>query len=171
MLLWVSIAASIISTASSWFFYSRWNEVEEGHYELLQKNSELSSAYNLMELALDSVVNELSITRDPMYKVVQLRERSALGREAARIWWNPYNRNTSFDPLTLPALAGDSVYRIWCKAGGTMVLVGSFKGNVPGGQLLSAGKVAAAEEWFVHPSAINDTVPPAGEKMMYSSGR
>lgn len=168
-LLLASIAASVISTASSWFFYSRWNEVEDGHFELMKKNSELLAAYDLLETAFDSTSRELTVMHDASYKVISLREKVALGKEVCRIWWNPYNRKTFFDPLALPVLEGDSVYQLWCSTAGSQWLVAAFDEKTESGALSAAGQVATADAWHVRTTAKSDTSAPSIPQFRYSS--
>ncbi|MFM8432099.1 MAG: hypothetical protein ACKOQ6_10365 [Bacteroidota bacterium] len=170
-LLLASIAASVISTASSWFFYSSWNEVEDGHTELMKKNSELTATYSLLETAFDSTSRELSIMRDPNYRSIPMYEGSETRKEMCRIWWNPYNRKTFFDPLSLPTLPGDSVYQLWCSSNDNVWLVSTFGGDATGGKLLNAGLVAVADNWTLRPCSKTDSMAPDRKSFVYSSFR
>lgn len=170
LLLLASITASVISTISSWFFYSKWNEVEDGHYELLKKNSELSAAYDLLETAFDSLSEESAVFRDPDFKVIPVNDRSSFEKSACRIWWNPYNRHTYIDPLALPRLSNDSIYQLWCMAAGKPQLITAMSGDPGGGKLHAAGDVAVAETWMVRASLPDDTVFSGTQSVHYRSG-
>lgn len=168
-LLSASIAASILSTVSSWFFYSRWEEVEDTHLELQKKNNELSASYEMLQTAYDSVLAELSVLHDPEFRSISLYAKDAPKKECLRIYWNPYNRKTFIEALSLPAIAEGQEYKLYCTAGRENILATTFSREIQEEHLISAGKVAAAERWMLYAAERGDTLPPATADLLLSS--
>ena len=67
-----SLAALVVSTFASWFFYSRWNEAEERYTSLLNEKNELAQNYNLVKSSYDEMVVNLVVMRDESSNVIVL---------------------------------------------------------------------------------------------------
>lgn len=142
-----SLAALVISTFASWFFYSRWNDAEERYTALLKEKNELSVNFNVVKTAYDETLANLLIIRDELSVVVTLHPIDTSHSYQARIYWNKYNRHTYLDVLSLPDPANDKQYQLWSYADGKTIDAGAFQNNFHGIQRVK--DVIKAESWIV----------------------
>ena len=168
-LLTASILASVLSTISSWFFYSSWAEVEDTHFVLQKKNDSLNTSYEMLQTAFDSCSNELSLLSDPEYRLIGLSVADVPQKERMRVLWNPYTRKTFVSLLSLPAIEPAEEYKLYCTAGKAFVLVAVFPDNISNDHLMAVGKVAVAESWQLFRTTKGDTNAPAPNQLLLSS--
>ena len=168
-LLTASILASVLSTISSWFFYSSWAEVEDTHFELQKKNDSLNTSYEMLQTAYDSCSEELSLLNDPEFRMIGLKSADAPQKERMRVLWNPYTRKTFVSLLTLPAIEQVEEYKLYCTAGKELVLVAVFPENISNDHLMAVGKVAVADHWQLFRMTKGDKNAPAPDQLLLSS--
>jgi hypothetical protein len=168
-LLTASIVASILSTISSWFFYSRWEEMEDTHFELQKKNNELSTTCDMLQMAHDSVLTELEVFHDPEFRVFSLYSKDAPKKERMRVFWNLYNRKTFVEALSLPPLQPGEHYELYSVVGNNRQLVATMSGETIYEQLSLAGNVAAADGWELHKAVFGDSTATVENSLLLSS--
>ncbi len=121
-----SLAALVVSTFASWFFYSRWNEAEERYTILLNEKNELAQNYNLVKTTYDETVTNLIIMRDESSKVFVLNATDSTKRFQARVYWSKYTNHAFLDVLSLPTPEDGKQYQLWAIIDGKPVDAGVF---------------------------------------------
>src|SRR6476620_2356320 len=111
-LLAASLAALIISTFASWFFYSRWNEAEDRYSLVLKEKTDLSQNFDRVKADFDTYLNDFVILKDPFANVYQLNPVDSGGQYICRIYWNRFTKDVYIDAINLPLSAN---YHLWGK--------------------------------------------------------
>ncbi len=142
-----SLAALVVSTFASWFFYSRWNEAEERCISLLNEKNELAQNYNLVKSAYDETVVNLVVMRDESSNVIVLNSIDSTHHYQARVYWSKYTHHAFLDVLSLPSPGEENQYQLWAIIGGKPVDAGVF---FTGSQSLQRMKeIIQADVWAV----------------------
>jgi anti-sigma-K factor RskA len=108
-----SLAALVISTFASWFFYSRWVDEADRFSNLLSDKNELAESYNLVKFTYDENLTKLFVMRDPSTRMFELRSADTSTHYLARVYWNPVNHRTYVDMLSLPDAGEGKQYQLW----------------------------------------------------------
>ncbi len=142
-----SLAALVVSTFASWFFYSRWNEAEERYTLLLNEKNELAQNYNLVKTTYDDTVMNLVIMRDESTNVIVLNATDSTKQFQARVYWSKYTNHAFLDVLSLPTPVEGKQYQLWALIGGKPVDAGVF---ITGTQRIQRMKdINQADFWAV----------------------
>ncbi|MBL0105571.1 MAG: anti-sigma factor [Bacteroidetes bacterium] len=142
-----SLAALVVSTFASWFFYSRWNEAEDRYSSVLKDKNQLAQNYNLVKNEFDRNLSDLIVIRDPNARVVALSATDTTKHFQARVYWNPYSRQSYIDILALPEPATGQQYQLWALFKGQPVDAGVFELGVEGVQRMK--DIISADAWAV----------------------
>lgn len=110
-----SLAALMISTFASWFFYSRWVEAEERYSGQLAEVNQLSQTYNMMKTSLDESVTNLARLRDEYSAVYQLSPVDTSKHYNVRVFWSKYSKQTYLDVIMISPPTKGHVYHLWSK--------------------------------------------------------
>ena len=157
------LAALVVSTIASWFFYSRWNEAEDRYSSLLNDKNQLAQNYNLVKNEYDRNVNDLIVMRDQKSKVIQLFSTDTTKNFEARVYWNKNTRESYIDVLSLPIPEEGKQYQLWALVGGKPVDAGVFEMSVSGIQRVK--DIPEADAWAVTLEPIGGSVNPTLEQM------
>lgn len=156
------LAALVVSTFASWFFYSRWNEAEDRYTSLLNDKNQLAQNYNLVKNEYDRNVNDLIVMRDQQALVVQLFSTDTAKNYEARVYWNKNTRESYIDILALPVPDEGKQYQLWALVGGKPVDAGVFE-LVAGIQRVK--DIPEADAWAVTLEPKGGSVSPTLEQM------
>jgi len=148
-----SLAALIVSTFASWFFYSKWDDAEKNYSGMLQDKNELSENYNVMKSAYDEQSVMLSVIRDPGSKAFDLFPVNISLIYKARVFWNGSLQQTYVDALALPSLEKGKQLQLWCIVRGTALDAGIIINGQHGVQRMK--DMPEAGMWLI-------TLEPAG---------
>lgn len=148
-----SLAALVVSTFASWFFYMRWDESEANYSKLLSEKNELLQNFNLVKSAYDETVSGLVIMRDENANVHTLKPADTTLHYQARVYCNEQTKRTYIDVLLIPEPADGKQYQLWAQSNGKIIDAGVFSARTPGIQRMK--DVPGAESWFV-------TIEPQG---------
>lgn len=159
-----SLAALVISTFASWFFYSKWEESEDRYIELLKQKNQLSQELTVLRSEFEDAFSELIILHDVNFKAVSLTSKDTVHKFQARIYWNPYTRETYLDPLSVPQPDSGMQYQIWSFVNKTASSSGLLQPEFSGDQLYRINNTAAAESWAI-------SLEPAGGSPEFSAER
>ena len=156
------LAALVVSTFASWFFYSRWNEAEDRYSSLLNDKNQLAQNYNLVKNEYDRNVSDLIVMRDQQSKVIQLFATDTTKNYEARVYWNKNTRESYIDILALPTPDEGKQYQLWALVGGKPVDAGIFE--------MAAGiqrvkDIPQADAWAVTLEPKGGSVGPTLEQM------
>ena len=157
------LAALVVSTFASWFFYSRWNEAEDRYSSLLNDKNQLAQNYNLVKNEYDRNVNDLIVMRDQKSKVIQLFSTDTTKNFEARVYWNKNTRESYIDVLALPIPEEGKQYQLWALVGGKPVDAGVFEISVSGVQRVK--DIPEADAWAVTLEPTGGSVNPTLEQM------
>lgn len=160
------LAALVVSTFASWFFYSRWNEAEDRYSALLSDKNQLAQNYNLVKSEYDRNVNELIIMRDQQSKVIQLFSIDTTKNYEARIYWNKNTRESYIDVLALPVPEEGEQYQLWALVKGKPVDAGVFEISISGIQRVK--DILEADSWAVTLEPKGGSLSPTLEKLFLS---
>ncbi len=154
-----SLAALVISTFASWFFYSRWNDAEERYTALLKEKNELSINFNVVKTAYDEALANLLIIRDELSTVITLHPIDTSRSYQARVYWNKFNRHAYLDVLSLPEPPAEMQYQLWAYFNGQTVDAGSVQADSHSIQRVK--DVENAESWLVTLEPKTGSVAPS----------
>ena len=157
------LAALVVSTFASWFFYSRWNEAEDRYSALLGDKNQLAQNYNLVKNEYDRNVNDLIVMRDQQSTVIQLFSTDTSKNFEARIYWNKNTAESYIDVLALPIPDEGKQYQLWALVGGKPVDAGVFEMAVGGIQKVK--DISAADAWAVTLEPKGGSVSPTLDQM------
>lgn len=157
------LAALVVSTFASWFFYSRWNEAEDRYSALLNDKNQLAKNYNLVKNEYDRNVNDLIVMRDQQSKVIQLFSTDTTKNFEARIYWNKNSHESYIDVLALPIPDEGKQYQLWALVGGKPIDAGVFEITLSGIQRVK--DIPAADAWAVTLEPKGGSVSPTLDQM------
>ena len=157
-----SLAALIVSTFASWFFYSKWDEAERKYSGMLQDKNELSENYNVMKSAYEEQSVMLSVIREPGSKAYDLFPVNISLIYKARVYWNGSLQQTYVDALALPPVEKGSQLQLWCIARGVTMDAGVIINGQHGIQRMK--DMPEAGMWFI-------TLEPSGGSSSPDLGR
>jgi anti-sigma-K factor RskA len=121
-----SLAALIVSTFASWFFYTRWDEAEKRYTDLLNEKNELAENYNMVKASFDESMTTLLVMRDENSRMIELNSTDTSHKYMARVYWNRQTHHSYIDVLSLPAPAHGKQFQLWALVGGKPVDAGVF---------------------------------------------
>lgn len=153
-----ALAALVVSTFASWFFYSKWNDAENRYSALLNDKNQLAINYNMVKIEFDRTNSDLIVMRDAETNVVQLSAKDTSQSFEARVYWNKNTKQAYIDVLNLPAPAPGKQYQLWALVAGKPVDAGIFELN-EGIQMVK--DVLQADAWAV-------TIEPKGGSLVPS---
>ena len=157
------LAALVVSTFASWFFYSRWNEAEDRYSALLNDKNQLAKNYNLVKNEYDRNVNDLIVMRDQQSTVIQLFSTDTTKNFEARIYWNKNSHESYIDVLALPIPDEGKQYQLWALVGGKPIDAGVFEITLSGIQRVK--DIPAADAWAVTLEPKGGSVSPTLDQM------
>jgi anti-sigma-K factor RskA len=158
-----SLAALVISTFASWFFYTRWNEAEERYTLLLNDKNELAQNYNIMKANYDETTESMIILRDENSKVIVLNSTDTAKHFQARVYWNRETHRSYIDVLALPVPVKGKQFQLWALVGGKPVDAGVFIVGEDGVQRVK--DIAIADAWAVTLEPQGGSVSPTMDQM------
>jgi anti-sigma-K factor RskA len=147
-----SLAALVVSTFASWFFYSRWDEAEERYTKLLNEKNDLSQNYNLLKSTFDESVSNLVIMRDESSDVYVLHSKDTMQRFQARVYWSKYSRRSFLDIISVSPPGDGKQFQLWAISGRDTFDAGVFS---PGEPLQRMKDIPRVDSWFI-------TIEPKG---------
>jgi hypothetical protein len=147
-----SLAALVVSTFASWFFYSRWDEAEERYSKLLNEKNDLSQNYNLLKSTFDESVSNLVIMRDESSDVFVLHSKDSTQRLQARVYWSKYSMRSYLDLISLSPPGDGRQYQLWALSGKDTFDAGVFLNGEP---LQRMKDIPHADSWLI-------TIEPKG---------
>lgn len=157
------LAALVVSTFASWFFYTRWDEAEERYTSLLNEKNELAENYNFVKATYDATVENLVVMRDENANIITLHATDSTRRYMARVYWNKSNQHSYIDVLSLPAPGEGKQFELWALVGGKPVDAGVFAIDGTGPQRVK--DITAADMWAVTLEPKGGSVSPTMDQM------
>ena len=158
-----SLAALVVSTFASWFFYSRWNEAEERYTSLLNEKNELAQNYNLVKATYDETISTLVILRDESSNVIALHSKDPTHNYQARVYWSKFTHRSYIDVLSLPSPGEGKQFQLWALVGGQPVDAGVF--NTGAQNIQRMKDVVKADVWAVTLEPKGGSVSPTLEQL------
>jgi anti-sigma-K factor RskA len=163
------LASLIISTLTSYFFYKKWNESEDGYVSLFAEKNVATQNFNAMKIAFDKIYNDLIEIRDENATVFTLQSSDSTKRYKARVYWNHYTRQAVIDVLSLPVPDSGSQYQLWAIASGQPVSAGVFNAT-PDAGVQHMQPVVQADSWAVTLEPKGGSMAPAAGQLYLVSG-
>ena len=149
-----SLAALVISTFASWFFYSRWNESEDRYITMLKEKNQFTQNYNVMKSTFDKIYGDLMVMRDRNAKIYMLMSIDTTKRYQARVYWNKYSHEAFLDMLSMPDPGEGKQFQLWALEKGQPIDAGVFSpGDEEGMHLMKS--INSVDTWAV-------TIEPMG---------
>jgi anti-sigma-K factor RskA len=162
-----ALAALLISTFASWFFFSRWDEAEQRYTDALKKKNEIVQNYSTIRVTLEQAYGELLILHDPTVRVFSLFPLDSLHHGQMRVYWNPYTRQTYLDAMSTEMPADGFQYQLWAQAGSLQLDAGLFSG---GDEDLERMKdISNSENWMVTLEPKGGSPVPTMSSIVFSS--
>ena len=158
-----SLAALVISTFASWFFYSRWEEAEHRYTAILNDKNELAESYNFVKLTYDETVSKLIVIRDENTQVLNLNATDTSKNFKARVYWNKVTHHAYIDILNLPEPGEGKQFQLWTIVEGKPVDAGVF--SVDDLVIQQVKDIEAAGAWAVTLEPKGGSVSPTMNQM------
>jgi anti-sigma-K factor RskA len=158
-----SLAALVVCTFSSWFFYNRWNEAEERYTLLLNEKNDLAQNYNFVKLTYDDALASMQVMRDQDSKIITLSSTDTSQNYLARIYWNNSNHSSYIDVVSLPEPEEGKQYQLWALVGGKPVDAGVFFTGDAGIQRVK--DILKADAWAVTLEPKGGSISPTLDQM------
>ena len=168
LLISACLAALVVSTIGSWFFYSRWDELSDQYSAIVSQNNTTSQQLDQIETEFQRIYPDLLLLRDPDYRSIMMDPTDDTRHDHCRIYWNTYTRKVYLDLLSLSPPDSGKEYRVWCKADRSYQLVAVLQDAADGDALLSLGNVASAQEWAISEEVAGDTTSKAPGKVLFT---
>lgn len=163
-----SLAALVISTFASWFFYSRWNEAEERYTNLLDDKNELAESYNLVKFTYDETMSAMLIMSDENARIFMLNSRDTVNDYKARVYWNQLTHRVYIDVIDLPIPEEGMQYQLWTIVNGKPIDAGVFALDEEFLQRLKDIELAGTWTVTLEPKG-GSTVPSMNRMFLFSS--
>lgn len=157
------LAALVISTFASWFFYTKWDCAEDRYTALLNDKNQLAVNYNLVKMEFDRNSSDLMVMRDFESKVIQLNAIDSSRNYEARVYWNKNTREAYIDVLSLPVPPENQQYQLWALVSGKPVDAGIFDMGDDGIQKLK--DIDKADAWAVTLEPKGGSITPTMNQM------
>ncbi len=158
------LAALVVSTFASLFFFSRWNEAEDRYSILLKDKNQLSLNYNLVKNEFDKNVSDLIVIRDLDSKVIQLLPTDTSALFGVRVYWNPKAHLTYINVLSLPVPMEGKQYQLWSIAGGNYFDAGVF--DFSNFSIQRIKDVYQADSWIITIEPIGGSFTPTLDQVL-----
>jgi hypothetical protein len=168
LLISACLAALVVSTVGSWFFYSRWDELSDQYSAIVSQNNATSIQLDQIETEFQRIYPDLLVLRDPDYRSITMDPVDNSRRDHCRIFWNSYTRKVFFDPLSLSSPDSGKEYRIWCKVDKNFQLVAVLPDSMNDDKLLALGNVASSQQWLISEEQRGDTAATAPGKVIFT---
>ena len=163
-----SLAALLISTFASWFFYKNWNDAEDRYVSALNEKNQIALNYNLVKNTFEHTYSDLMLMRDENAKVMMLMPVDSTKHFQARVYWNKYSRETYIDILSLPDPGEGKQYQLWALTAGNPVDAGIFiLPSDAGMQRLK--NIIEADQWAVTIEPTGGSLNPSLDQMILVS--
>ncbi len=163
-----SLAALLISTFASWFFYNNWNDAEDRYVAVLKEKNQMAENYNQVKNSFEHTYSDLLVMRDGDAKVMMLMPIDSTKRYQMRVYWNQYTSETYIDVLALPDPGEGKQYQLWAIAGGIPTDAGVF--SIPEDQsMMRVKNINVAEQWAVTIEPKGGSVSPTMDQMILIS--
>ncbi|REJ82928.1 MAG: hypothetical protein DWQ44_02090 [Bacteroidetes bacterium] len=143
-----SLAALVISTFASWFFYTRWEEAENRYTSILGDKNQLEQNYNLIKFDHQRILSDLLIMRDLNTTVYPLRHHEAGMTYKVRVYWNKDSGETYVDVIMLPDLHNEEQYQLWAISGDEYIDAGVMNLSADYG-LTRMKDISSAGAWAI----------------------
>ena len=157
------LAALVVSTFASWFFYTRWDEAEERYTSILNEKNELAENYNFVKSTYDATLENLVVMRDQNASVITLHATDSTRNYQARVYWNKATNHSYIDVLFLPAPGEGRQFQLWALIGGKPVDAGVFATNNEGLQRVK--DILTADMWAVTLEPKGGSISPTLDQM------
>ena len=162
-----SLAALVVSTFASWFFYSRSNEAEDRYTQSLKDKKLLAQNYNVVKGEFDKNLATLIILRDPAAPVFELDPSDTSGHFLARIYWDPSSALSYVDILGIPAPEYGRVFQVWAVKGKTYTDAGVIEYSIDGVQRLK--DIREADQWIITQEPLAGSTQPSLDHLFMRS--
>lgn len=163
-----SLAALVISTFASWFFYQSWNDAEDRFVEALRDKNQLAVSYNADKSIFEKTYTDMMVMRDMEAKVTMLMPVDSTQHHQARVYWNKYTGQTYIDVLSLPDPGPGKQYQLWALSSGVPADAGVFSA-LPEEGMQRLKNVKAADTWAITVEPEGGSSSPTMEQMMMIS--
>jgi len=163
-----SLAALVVSTFASWFFYSRWNEAEDRYTDLLTEKNTLAMSFNQVRNQFEKTYSDLMIVHDENVRVITLTAADSTKRLRARIYWNPYTREVNVDALNLPEPDSGKHYQLWAITAGKATDAGLISASTDE-TMFRARNINAADAWWITQETENGIAEPSPDHILLLS--
>jgi len=122
-----SIAASILFLVSAGFavyFAMRSSSLTNSVNDMAKANTALSDSIKAISSNLAQVQNDMTILKDPKYKVVELKGLKVAPESKAMVCWSPQDKKVYIEIDKLPAPPQGMQYQLWAIVDGKPVSEG-----------------------------------------------
>lgn len=158
-----SLAALVVSTFASWFFYTRWNEAERKFSDLLNEKNELAQNYNLVKSTYDETLTMVMIMRDAAANIIVLNAKDKTQNFQARVYWNKQTHRSYIDVISLPEPGEGKQFQLWALVGGQPVDAGVI--NISEERIQRVKDIIQADLWAVTLEPKGGSASPSLDQM------
>ncbi|MBK7849892.1 MAG: anti-sigma factor [Bacteroidetes bacterium] len=164
-----SLAALLISTFASWFFYKSWNDAEDRYVSVMKEKNQIALNYNVIKNTFDHTYSDLMMMRDENAKVSMLMPIDSTKHFQARVYWNKYTQETYIDILALPAPDSGKQYQLWAMAGGLPIDAGVVGMQMEDDGMQRMKNIPIAEQWAITLEPSGGNISPTMDQLVLFS--
>lgn len=164
-LLAACLAALLISTFSSYFFYDKWSDAEDRYVSIQNEKNVLAQQYTLTKSDFDKSMNDLLHMRDENMKVYTMSSVDSSKNYLARVYYNTFTKETFVDVNYLPEPPSGKQYQLWALFDGKPVDAGVFDINNTALGLQKVKSVQGVQAFAVTLEPAGGSVSPTLDQM------
>jgi anti-sigma-K factor RskA len=155
------LALLIVSVAALISIYSRLQQSNTLLVSLQNQNQHFTNRVNLMD-------HELSIFRDPSFKLLKLQGTPKSPASALTVAWSSAKKKVMIDMANanMPANDKDHQYQLWALVGGKPVNLGVFDSDTTSKDMVEMRSIASADAFAVTLEPRGGSQNPTMDQMM-----
>lgn len=160
-----AFAASLaLLVAATWALYNTSNKLDQSNLQIIAlttQNQKFASTVNLKD-------QELSVFRDPAFKMVKLKGVPKSPNAAMTVAWNPVNKKVMIDmaDMKLPENDKQHQYQLWAIVAGKPVDLGVFNKTEDDADMKEMKSIALAQAFAVTLEPTGGSAKPTMDQMV-----
>jgi anti-sigma-K factor RskA len=120
------LAALVISTYSSYFFYDKWSEAEDRYLTMQQEKNVMADQFSIVKNDFDKAMNDLLVIKDGDMSMFTLTAIDTSKNYNARVYMDKRMGRLYIDVLSLPMPEPGKQYQLWAMVNGAPIDAGVF---------------------------------------------
>jgi len=142
-----SISATVIASASAWYFWNSWKDTDLKLAQVTSRNIEMAERYSQASQELDEIRNDLAVIVSPEFSRIILNGTDKAKNANVVIYWNAEEEEVFLNSSNLAQLPQHQQYQLWALIDGKPIDAGVF--DAASGKFQIMKNIAAADAFAV----------------------